>query len=241
MRAWVFLLSLAVALPAFAGPDYAREKAWADEITPFIVVGEPVYLTQKNGHKFLGLYARAAHPKMGVVVVHGMGLNPDWGMIGVLRSKLVDDDYSTLSIQMPVLARDAGYKQYVALFPDAVERLELAVAFLKANGYKRIAIVSHSNGSRMTRAYMAQNPPDVDAWAALSLTRGDTFAGIKAPILDLYGSRDLPHVLKAAARRKASLLNPASRQQVIRGADHFYAGHEGDMVAAVERFLKGLK
>lgn len=240
MRAWLILLLLIVSVPAFATSDYAREKRWADEITPGIVVGDPVYLKQKNGHKFLGIYAKATNAKMGVVVVHGMGLNPDWGMIGTLRQRLVDYGYSTLSIQMPVLARDAGYKAYVQV-PEAVERLKLAVAYMKKKGYKRIAIVSHSNGSRMTRVYMAENPPDVNAWVAISLTRGDTFAGIKAPILDLYGGNDLPHVLSATAKRKASLVNPASKQMVIPGADHFYAGHEEAMVTAVKDFLDGLK
>lgn len=241
MRLWLIPFLLLLSASAVATPDYAREKRWADQITPGIVVGDPVYLQQKNGHKFLGIYAVAANARMGVVVVHGMGLNPDWGMIGTLRSRLVDYGYTTLSIQMPVLAENVGYEAYPAVFPDAVERLRLAVAYLKKKGYQRIAIVSHSNGSRMTRVYMVENPPDVDAWVAISLTRGDTFAGIKVPVLDLYGGNDLPHVLAATAKRKASLVNPASKQEVIPGADHFYTDHEEAMVTAVKDFLDGLK
>jgi pimeloyl-ACP methyl ester carboxylesterase len=146
-----------------------------------------------------------------------------------------------VSIQMPVLAQDAGYEAYPQVFPEAVERLQLTVAYLKAKGYRRIAIVSHSDGSRMTRAYMAENPTDVRAWVAISLTRGDTFDGVKAPVLDLYGGNDLPHVLSAAAKRKASLNNAASKQMVILGADHFYTGREEAMVKAVKDFLDGLK
>jgi hypothetical protein len=43
------ILSLAWALPA-AASDYAREKKWADEIVPGIVVGDPVYLETPRGH-----------------------------------------------------------------------------------------------------------------------------------------------------------------------------------------------
>ena len=48
-------------------PDYAREKRWAEEIKPALVVGDAIYLAQKNGHKFLALYtvapkARGAAP-----------------------------------------------------------------------------------------------------------------------------------------------------------------------------------
>ena len=38
------------------GADYAREKKWADEITPGIVVGDPVYLEGRAGHKFLTIH-----------------------------------------------------------------------------------------------------------------------------------------------------------------------------------------
>ncbi len=238
MRVWFISLLLIASTSALAAPDYAREKRWDDEITPHIVVGDPVYLKQKNGHKFLAIHAEADKAKTGVVVVHGMGLHPDWGMIGTLRQRLVDHGYTTLSIQMPVLAADAQSDAYPAVFPDAAERPTRAVAYLKGKGYKRIAIASHSNGSRMTRVYMTKNPPDVSAWAALSLTRGETFDGVKVPVLDLYGGNDLPHVLSATEKRKVSLKgNPASKQRVIPNADHFFAGHEEEMVEAVKDFL----
>lgn len=241
MRVWLISLLLLASAPTLAAPDYAREKRWHDEVTPGIIVGDAVYLKQKNGHEFLGIYAEADKPKMGVVVVHGMGLHPDHGLIGTLRQRLVDYGYTTLSIQMPVLAADAQSDAYPAVFPEAAERLALAVAYLKKKGYKRIAIASHSNGSRMTRVYMTKNPPDVGAWAALSLTREETFAGVKVPVLDLYGGNDLPHVLSATDKRNASLKNPASKQSVIPGADHFFADHEEEMVQAVREFLDGIK
>lgn len=222
---------------ALAAPDYDRELRWADEITPGILVGDPIYLEQQNHHHFLGIYAKASNPKMGLVIAHGMGLNPDAGMIGTLRQKLVDAGYTTLSIQMPVYAADVGFEAYPTLFPDAAERLQLAVAYLKNKGYQRIAIVSHSNGSRMTRSYMVTNPPDVTAWVALSLTQGDTFAGIKAPILDLYGEKDLSHVLNSVAQRKASLSNIDSQQKLVPTADHFFTDREDSMIRAVQNFL----
>ena len=222
----------------YAAADYAREQRWADEITPAIVVGEALYLQQKNQHKFLVLYTENVKATMGLVIVHGMGLHPDWGMINTLRQDLVEEGYSTLSIQMPVLAADADFRAYPAVFSEAAERIQHAVSFLKTNGYKRIALVSHSNGSRMTRVYMMQNPLEVTAWVALSLTQGDTYAGINAPILDLYGEKDLPHVLSSVSKRKNSLLNIKSNQVVINGGDHFFIDHENEMLKAVSDFLK---
>lgn len=246
MRTWLITLLLAVSTPVFAASNYAREKQWADEITPGIVVGDPVYLEQKNRHKFLGIYTEADKAKMGLVVVHGIGIHPDWGMIGVLRQRLPDHGYTTLSIQMPILAVDAKPEAYVVHFPEAVERLQLAVAYLKSKGYKRVALVSHSLGSRMSHGYMVRNPVGVSAWAGLGTGTGPgpviTYDGIKAPVLDLYGANELPPVLDGAAKRKASLKgNALSRQVVIPDTDHFFSNHEDTMVKAVKDFLDSVK
>lgn len=242
MRTLFTLLALLASTAVFAVSDYPREKKWADEITPGIVVGDPVYIEQANKHKFLGIYTEASNAKAGVVVAHGMGIHPDWGMIGILRSQLADMGYTTLSIQMPILAVDAKPEDYPPTFPEAVERLKLAVDYLKNKGHKKIAIVSHSLGSRMTRDFMAANPPEVAGWASLGIGGGVDYAGIKAPVLDLYGAKDLPPVLANAGKRAASLKdNPVSKQVVVPGADHFFAGHEGEMVAATKAFLDGLK
>lgn len=232
----VFLLASAGALAS----DYAREKKWAAEILPNVVVGDPVYLAQANGHNFLGLYATAEKARTGVVVAHGIGVHPDYGLIGILRQRLVDVGFTTLSIQMPILAVDAEPEAYGPLFPEAVERLRLAVAYLKDKGYARVALVSHSLGTRMSQLFMAGGPSGVAAWAALGFSNGDLgYEGVRVPVLDLYGSRDLPAVLAGATRRKASLAgNASSRQVVVEGADHFFADREEEMVTAVREFLK---
>lgn len=248
MRTLLASLFLFISISTLAAPDYEREKRWDDEIAPALVVGDPLYLEQKNGHKFLGVYTEAANAKMGVIVVHGLGIHPDWGMIGTLRQQLPEQGYATLSIQMPILAADAKADAYAPLMPEAVERLKLAVAELKAKGHTKIAIVSHSMGSRMTHHFMVGNPPDVLAWASLGISnvlgseKSLTYRGIKAPVLDLYGANDFPLVLKGAAARKASLKGkPKSKQVAIANANHFFADREDAMVAAVKAFLDSIK
>ena len=178
---------------------------------------------------------------MAVIVAHGMGLHPDYGIISNIRQSLSDSGYSTLSIQMPILAANASYKDYPALFPEAAERLKLAAHYLKTNNYKKIVIVSHSNGSRMSRVFMATNPSNISAWVALSLTQGDTFKGINAPVFDLYGGEDLDHVLASVTKRKNSFRNvKQSKQMVIKKANHFFRGKENIMINAVTTFLKQL-
>jgi len=232
---WIALCSLA----ALAAPvaDYAREKKWADEVVPGLVVGDPVYLqTPRGHHKFLTLFTPADTGKA-AIVVHGLGIHPDWGMVGTLRTELVDRGFATLSIQMPILAADAKGEDYPPTFPEAAERIAQAVAFLKAKGYQQIAIVSHSMGSRMSLVYMAAKPdPAVKSWASLGISVGD-YAALKLPVLDLYGDNDLPPVLANAGKRKQSLADKGSKQVMIARADHFFTGREAEMVTAVADFL----
>jgi pimeloyl-ACP methyl ester carboxylesterase len=233
LAGWLALFSMG----ALAASDYAREKKWADEVLPGLVVGDPVYLqTPRGHHKFLALFTPADSGKA-AIVVHGMGIHPDWGMVGTLRTELADRGFATLSIQMPILAADARSEDYPPTFPEAAERIAEAVAFLKAKGYSQLAIVSHSMGSRMSHAYMAGRPDAaVKSWASLGISVGD-YASLKLPVLDLYGDNDLPPVLANAAKRKQSLAAKGSKQVKIARADHFFTGREAEMVAAVAEFL----
>lgn len=44
MRYLILLLMLALQPAWAANSDYAREKKWADEVVPSVVIGDPVYL-----------------------------------------------------------------------------------------------------------------------------------------------------------------------------------------------------
>lgn len=225
---------------ALAQADYAREKRWADEITPGILVGNPVYLELKSGHKFIAIHTPNAQARAGVIVVHGLGLNPDWGLINPLRSRLAEQGYATLSVQMPVLAADARGEQYSPLFPEATERLQIAVKFLKDKGLKKIAIVSHSLGARMTNVFLNKvTEPKIDAWVAIGIPGLFTAPGsLKAPVLDLFGERDLPAVLENADKRAEAISRVRGSAQIqVGGADHFFNGQEAELVRHIRQFL----
>ena len=237
MRHIALLLALLAFLTGAQAADRAREQRWADEILPAILDGEPVWLSQKDGHKYLGLYLAPAKARAAVIQVHGMGVHPDWGINGALRTRLAERGYATLSIQMPVQGAEAGPGDYPETFPEAIERIGAAAAWLKARGFDKIAIVSHSLGGRMVRAYFLATPkPPVQAWAALSLGFDD-YAGISLPILDLYTELDHPPVLRMATARRKSLSLPASEQQQIPGTGHFYEDREAEALTRVSTWL----
>ena len=235
----VWMLVLLMLAGNVVAADYAREKKWADEVIPGVVVGDPVYLEQANGHKFLTLYTTAKDPKAALIIVHGLGIHPDWGLIGVLRSQLADRGYTTLSVQMPVLANDAKASAYPATFPEASQRLQLAVDFLKAKGYQKLGIVSHSMGSRMSEAYLSAKPdPAIKAWVAIGMPGTADYRKLNMPVLDLYGQNDLPEVIKGAAARKAGLQGkPGSEQIQATRADHFFTDQDQQLVDTVAHYL----
>ncbi len=232
---------LASVVTAAAQPDYAREKRWADEIVPALVVGDAVWLEQKSGHRFLGILTEASKARGAVVIAHGIGVHPDWNMIGALRTSLADQGYTTLSIQMPVLAADAKGEEYLPLFPDAAERFRVAVAFLRARGVTSIAVASHSMGSRMANFFMTGDAAaGVGAWVAISLSTGEFAdpAKLRVPVLDIYGEKDLPPVVKGAdARARAISRIRGSAQVEVAGADHFFDGKEAELARDAKFFL----
>ncbi|MGQ0525167.1 MAG: hypothetical protein ACT4P8_16095 [Betaproteobacteria bacterium] len=85
----LFLVALLPWSFAFAQADYARERRWAEEIAPAIVVGDPVYL-EAAGRKFLSLYAPNHKSRAGVVVVHGIGLHPELGLVKTFSTGLAE-------------------------------------------------------------------------------------------------------------------------------------------------------
>lgn len=236
---------LMAALPA-AAQDYAREKRWADEVVPGLVVGDAVWLETSAGRKFLAIHAPASKPRGAVILVHGIGIHPDYGMIGVLRSKLTDLGWTTLSIQMPVQAADARFKDYTPpLFEEASDRIGKAAAWLAAKGDPRIALVSHSLGSWMANEYFDQaSASPIRAWVSLGLTGGYSWATYfcTRPILDVRGESDLEPVMDAAWRRSLTISTAAegSRQVVIPGTDHFYAGKEDELARTISGWLESV-
>lgn len=232
---------LALYFPAaLAQSDYAREKRRADEVVPGLVVGDAIYLPQKSGHKFLAIHTQPPQPRAAVIIVHGLGVHPDWALIGVLRTRLADRGYTTLSVQMPVPAATAEGAEYAPLLAEAVERLGVAAAYLRGKGYRKIGIVSHGLGSRMTNFFLAGAPANwVSAWVSIGVSGEFTEpAKLRAPVLDIYGERDLLQVLEKADARAGMLGKLRGSAQVqVAGADHVFAGRESELLKHVRQFL----
>jgi len=215
-----------------------REKSWADQVVDMVVVGEPVWLAGRQ-HKFLALYAPPAQAgSQGVILIHGRGVHPAWGFIDNLRTDLADAGFHTLSLQMPILAADAAFAAYGNTFPEAFERIEVGVQYLKKKGVNRVLLIGHSSGAMTAVAYAVKRPQagiaGIVAIGLSTLPNGpDTMQpalmlkSVHVPVLDLYGSNDLHEVLSyTEARRTAAQKagNKGYRAVRVPDTDHFFTG-----------------
>lgn len=241
LLAAVFLLASASAV----AQDYEREKRWAAEVVPNLVVGDAVQLKLASGREFLGLYTEAKDAKHAILLVHGVGVHPDHGVIGILRASLAELGHTTLSIQMPVQKSDATVNDYYpTVFPEAVARIQAGADWLKAKGHARPVLLSHSMGSWMANVYYERTADaPFAAWVCMGLTGGfGRMGNVKVPVLDLFGEKDLPQVLRAESRRKSTIsMIAGSRQVMVAGADHHYNGREKELATAVAEFVAALQ
>ncbi len=244
----------APAAPATGKPDTAKERQWAREIEPLIFQGRAEWLKTASGTKFFAIYTPARGPVVrgGVILLHGMGANPDWAdVIHPLRVGLADRGWATLSLQMPVLPNGAGPKDYIPLFPDVPARVQAGLAFLKAQKIAPVMLVGHSLGAAMGIWFLAHTPNSgIRAFVAIGmpgssdpkspLDTAAALAKVRIPVLDLYGSRDFATVLSALPRRAAAARAAGDRnyQQVeIDGAGHFFRDMNGPLVTRVSTWL----
>ncbi|MES9935479.1 MAG: DUF3530 family protein [Sedimenticola sp.] len=237
-------------IPFAAGAsDLVREQRMAAEIEDAIVVGDPVRL--KTGEvEFFAIHTpvEGRAVRGGVILLHGRGAHPDWSdVINPLRSELPEFGWETLSIQMPVAARDAPTWIYRELIPEAFPRIRFAVEYFKQRGVTRLVLVGHSLGARMGAEFLGQGAPEeIRGFVAVGLPakgRAQTLEALKkirVPLLDLYGSRDIDAVLESVGERAAAAReggNPDYRQREIVGADHFFRGLEGRLLAEVRDWM----
>lgn len=248
-------LLLAALAGAAMASDLEREARLAAEIEDSIVFGDPVYL-QAGEHEFLTIFTESdVEPVRGTaIILHGRGFHPDWAQVaGPLRSGLAERGWNTLSIQLPVLAKDATYYDYVPIFSEALPRIDAALAYAHGLGSGPVAVIAHSCGVHMAMAYVrARGASSFDGFVGIGMGATDfgqpmrepfPLADMSIPVLDVYGSEEYPAVIRMAPERLKAMSdagNEASRQVVVAGANHFFDGQNATeaLLDAVSQWLQ---
>jgi hypothetical protein len=256
----VAALCLGLALPwAIPAQDLERERRLASQIVDSIMDGEAVTLHAgdvSGGREFLAIYTPSEEmPARGAaIILHGRGFHPDWPeVVNPLRTVLPEYGWHTLSLQMPVLEKDATYYDYVPIFPAAFPRIVAGIAFLRDQGISRIVIIAHSCSVHMTMAYIETfGDAAIDGFVGIGMGATDFGQPMKkpfplermtVPVLDVFGSEDFPAVGRGAPGRAAAAAaagNGLSSQVMVEGADHYFGEKDDELIAVVSAWLESL-
>ncbi len=248
---WLLVPLLLLAESTMAS-DQLREQRNAYEIRKNLAVGKALDL-KAGEQEFLAVLGETTSKEIkgAVILLHGMGSNPAWAaVVQPLRTGLTEHGWETLSLQMPLAPLGVASSAYAPLIPEAAPRISAAIEFLKQRKIKKIVIIGHSLGARMgLEALAAGVPKEVIAFVAIGTpTRADetdigtlgALKKIKLPLLDIYGSRDLPSVMTGARARELAARqagNDGYQQVEIAGADHFFQGMEAGLLARVSSWI----
>jgi hypothetical protein len=223
--------------------DLEREARLAEQIVDAIFDGEPVWL-DTGKHKFLGvsMETQTDANSRGVLIIHGRGYHPDWEqVVRPLRIGLTEHGWNTLSLQMPVLEKEATYYEYIPIFPEAFPRIEAGIKYLKAQGNDTVVVIAHSCGVHMAMEWVRNRDiSGMDGFIGIGMGATDyqqtmkepfPFKKITVPVMDIYGAMDYPAVQHGAEDRLAAMQaagNAKSKQVILEDADHYM--HEQDEI-----------
>ncbi len=221
-------------------PDYGKEERWIEQIEDSIMDGDMLMIAGADAEFAAILTESETDSNKAAVVVHGLGVHPDWaGVINPLRVSLTTKGYTTLSIQMPVLANGIEGKEYMGLLPISAQRLAVAADYLEKEGYEVDLIVAHSLGTTMVSHYLATTPNPFDKYVAVGANFGSVnyLPEISIPLFDLYATEDIDGVMNSReARQKASKHNAGYTLASAEG-NHFFTDKDQNLIDAVHAWL----
>ncbi|AYQ57160.1 hypothetical protein BTHERMOSOX_599 [Bathymodiolus thermophilus thioautotrophic gill symbiont] len=219
-------------------PDFAREQRVVNEIADAVMDGDVEYLPLKNGKEVFSIFmeSEADKPKGGVIILHNRGQHANWNdTIKPLRIGLAKTGWHTLSVQMPVLGKQAKYYDYVPIFPYSHARINAAIDFYKKQGITNIVLIAHGCGVHMAMSYVDKyGDGKINGFVGIGmgatdykqkLVNGFPLYKMTTPILDIYAEQDFSGVRKLANYR-GRLIKAAnhtkSTQMTVKNADHYY-------------------
>lgn len=258
MKVTAVVLMVLSCLTAFGAPaalagDLTQEQRLAEQLADSATT-ERVQWLQAGPLRFLAILeaARGERRYGGVILLHDAGEHADWQqVIAPLRHYLAMHGWDALSIQLPLAEGPQRPDMTRALLAEARPRIKAAVDSLGGRGNDNLALVGHGLGARMALDFLSAGPPaSVHAFVAIGLSaearRDDdpvltAIGKLALPMLDLYGSRDLPPVIDSAPERRSAARragHKAYRQDRMTGADHAFDGLQSSLQRRVETWLR---
>jgi len=124
------------------------EKNGPTNVVPGWWWATPLFANAARHHKFLTLFTPVAGSDKAAIIVHGMGIHPDWGW----SARCVPNWPTRVDDAVDPDADPGRRRPERSLPADLFQRRPNvsveAVAFLKAKGYSQLATFHTANGSR---------------------------------------------------------------------------------------------
>ena len=163
---------------------------------------------------------------------------PGLGLIGDIRSGLVDRGFATLSradarARRGRAARAATRRSHPSPPSGSTRRSRGCTR----NGHARVAVLSHSMGATMVNGWMT-HAPAVDAWVPLGMLVPFAHRAARAGARRRRRERLSGGAARASPRRSALPADGCSRTVTIAGADHFMQGAVPRLLDAATPFLR---
>ncbi|MCG7991708.1 MAG: alpha/beta hydrolase family protein [Candidatus Thiodiazotropha lotti] len=250
--AGLLLLAIGLALPLQAA-NLSLERRISTALDSPSLSGKAVWLENGN-NRFLTIYS-PSETKLslgGALILHDQGTHADWAeVVQPLRKHLARQGWNTLALQLPATDTSPDATARLNLMEKASARIQRAIDYFDPQQQPNLVLVGHGLGAAMALHHLAKQPNQrVSAIAAIGLSIdpseesdpvSQAIAQIEIPILDLYGSRDLPAVTGSAAKRRqiaSANAREGYRQEVLNGADHFFSGMQSSLQQRIHTWLK---
>ncbi len=250
----VFLLIMGNALSVAADSvDREWEKRTTEKLAENVKGSEVLWLDAK-GEDFLALFTSQTNETAhgAVILLHAMGGHADWPQtISPIRTTMPEHGWTTLSIQMPVIAPENQIEDYGKTLQQAADRIKAAVRCLRERKFLNIVAIGHSFGAATMLNYLEKEEKQkIVALVTLGLQEypfvkpAIDILGLieksKIPVLDIYGSRDFKNVINQAPDRRLAAKKGNNRQYAqleIEGADHYYNRMEDVLIKRIRGWL----
>ncbi|MET0069636.1 MAG: DUF3530 family protein [Candidatus Thiodiazotropha sp.] len=248
----LLLLLIIAAAASLDAANLSREQRISEGLAAGVLSGDPVWL-EAGSVRFLAIHVAsfAAVRQGGAILLHDSGAHADWHeVINPLRHHLAERGWDTLSLQLPLGDNPSDPSNSASLLSLSGPRIKAGIDFLNDRQVEAVALIGHGLGAAMAMDFIAAQGAGIGALVAVGVAPGGTgeedplarlLAGSDVPILDLYGSLDLPAVVDSARERRALAARHGRdryRQERVSGADHYFSGMHEELNNRIAAWLR---
>ncbi len=235
--------------------DTGREQTNAKVLTDNLEFGSVVWISKDNKKGFPAIYTPSGPygSDNAIILLHSMGGHPDWPVvISPLRRSFRYSNWTTLSIQLPVLDPERIISEYSKTLAEAADRIKAAVEFLHAQGRENVYLLGYGFGATAAAYYLSQKPDQqIPGFISVSILARkflnpkvdilDLYKHISIPVLDIYASDDQASVIQGADDRRLAINHGDGSnfsQTMIPDSDHSYTNSETKLYQAIDEWLQ---